>query len=62
MDDDRKMFTAVCLHSLLSVLTPEDLMLYKRHPDAWEKFSEDISRQSVILADKVISTLNESQS
>jgi hypothetical protein len=59
MEDLRSVFTLSCLQSLLNVLTPEDMMLFKRNPDDWKRFCIDISKQAVVLADTALETLEE---
>lgn len=58
--EDRKLFTAICLHSLLNVLTVEDLHLFKQNPEDWKRFSQSIAKQSIVLADSVVEALETS--
>lgn len=59
MEDLRSAFTLSCLQSLLNVLTPEDMMLFKRNPDDWKRFCTDICKQAVVLADTALEILDE---
>ena len=61
MDTNREMFTAICLHSLLGVLTPEDMQLYRQNPDQWQRFSKSLSKQAIVLADAVLSQVRASR-